>query len=69
MYKIKKYGNIFIIIEIKTGSILKRADTYDEIKIFYSKLKNGCGFIGYTPNFILDENDRNVFLHIDKRLD
>lgn len=64
MYKINKKGSEFIIIEISTGSVLKRAKTYDEIKAFYNLLKKGYGFVGHTPNFILNEKDRNLYKDI-----
>ncbi|QIG66056.1 hypothetical protein phiOC_p414 [Ochrobactrum phage vB_OspM_OC] len=63
MYLFTKEENEYLIVEEKTGSIIQRGTTYEEIHKLYRKLKGGCGFIGFTPNFFINnEEDRNKYL-------
>lgn len=55
MYKVIKTKNKFAIIENKTGYILKNSDNKKELRDLFILLNRGSGFVGNTPNFLIDK--------------
>ncbi len=53
MYKLLKQKNKFRVIEIESDNLIKEFDTHEEANELYQSLKNGRGFEGWTPAFIL----------------
>jgi len=54
MYKISRNNNgKFELIEIESQLVINEYDDYNEAKSWYSKLKKGVAFEGWTPSFFL----------------
>jgi hypothetical protein len=55
MYKLQKQNNTFDVVELASGNLIKSFKTHDEANNLYRRLKNGIGFEGWTPAFVLTE--------------
>ena len=55
MYKLQKQQNTFDVVELASGNLMKSFKTHDEANSFYHRLKDGIGFEGWTPAFVLLE--------------
>lgn len=58
LYKItRKNGNVELI-EVKTNHVMMVDKDYDNVYFMYVKLKNGAGFQGFTPKFMVRHNEQ-----------
>ena len=64
MYKVIKTDKIFELLEIKTEHVLQKARTHKEIFKAYRFFKEGGGFSGWTPQFILQDKTEKYILNL-----
>lgn len=61
-YTIRQEKNEYLVTEKVTGSVLMRTKKKGRAERFLSNLNSGTGFMGFTPNFLIsNEDDRNKF--------
>lgn len=56
-YKISKVNDVYELIELSTGELIKKNRSYAKVNKMKTFLENGGGFDGFTPNFIVKKTN------------